>query len=188
MANADVLPFDFTHLYNTVKDYVNDLSSLLQTSRESTQLENQVIRSGTYSIGEDPTKKYIVPVTKPEVPYLNFSPLQNALEELKNSGDSLKIAFEKKIESESASAVFNQSLYRAEQQLLNESGLPGRAWYKHTLYAPGLYTGYGVKTMPGIREAIEQRNWKVAQEQIDADAKTINNLSGYLMRITRVSQ
>ena len=77
------------------------------------------------------------------------------------------------------SAAFNQSLYRAEQQLLNEPGLPRRSWYKHVLYAPGYYTGYGVKTMPGIREAIEQRNWNEAQEQIVTDARIIAKLAEY---------
>lgn len=64
------------------------------------------------------------------------------------------------------------------QRNLN-TGLTRRAWYKHTLYAPGLYTGYGVKTLPGIREAIEQRNWEEAQQQIGVDAKTIIRLAEY---------
>jgi N-acetylated-alpha-linked acidic dipeptidase len=85
------------------------------------------------------------------------------------------------------SEAFNKSLYRAEQQLLNETGLPRRAWYKHTLYAPGAYTGYGVKTMPGIREAIEQRNWKEAQEQIEVDAKTITKLAEYFKALSTSS-
>ena len=77
------------------------------------------------------------------------------------------------------SLAFSQSLHRAEQQLLNDTGLPHRAWYKHTLYAPGSYTGYGVKTLPGIREAIEQRNWNEAQQQIAVDAKAIIKLAEY---------
>jgi N-acetylated-alpha-linked acidic dipeptidase len=67
----------------------------------------------------------------------------------------------------------------AEQQLLNETGLPRRSWYKHSIYAPGYYTGYGVKTMPGIREAIEQGNWKEAQDQIETDAKILTKLAEY---------
>ena len=180
MANADVLPFDFTHLYNTIDNYSKDLISLLQKTKETTDIENQIIKSGGYTIGEDPTKKLINPVVKSEVPYLDFSPLQNALEALKKSTDSLKSIYENKIKTNSSSASFNQSLYRAEQQLLSETGLPRRAWYKHTLYAPGFYTGYGVKTMPGIREAIEQRKWKEAQEQIEVVAKAINRLADYL--------
>ena len=188
MANADILPFDFTHLYNTVNDYSNDLISLLQKTKESTDVENKVIKSGGYLVGGDPAKKYIVPALKSEVPYLDFSPLQNALEKLKKNADSLQIVFQNKIKANSVDLAFNQSLYRAEQQLLNETGLPRRTWYKHTLYAPGFYTGYGVKTMPGIREGIEQRKWKEAQEQIEVDAKVIGRLSDSLMRITTVNK
>ncbi|MEO9022216.1 MAG: transferrin receptor-like dimerization domain-containing protein [Ginsengibacter sp.] len=180
MANADVLPFDFTHLYKTIDEYSNELQNLLQSTRESTEIENQMILSNDYAIGEDPTKKLKNPVAKPEVPYLDFSPLQNALVELKKSTDNLKAVFKNKVKTNSASVAFNQSLYRAEQQLLSETGLPRRPWYKHTIYAPGFYTGYGVKTMPGIREAIEQREWKEAQEQIVVDAGAITKLSDYL--------
>jgi N-acetylated-alpha-linked acidic dipeptidase len=180
MANADVLPFDFTHLYNTINGYADELTKLLNDSRESTETENKIIYSGDYKVGNDPTKKLIAPVAKSAVPYLDFSPLQNALVELKKSADSLKVVFQNKIKDNSVSKEFNQALYQAEQQLLNENGLPRRAWYKHTIYAPGFYTGYGVKTMPGIREAIEQREWKEAQEQISIDAKAITKLSDYL--------
>lgn len=79
-------------------------------------------------------------------------------------------------------------MYQAEQQLLTTTGLPRRGWYRHSLYAPGFYTGYGVKTLPGIREAIEQRNWKEAQDQINIDAQAINKLSNYLMNIASVNK
>ena len=179
MADADGLPFDFTHLYKTIETYSNDLITLLKRDRENTELENQIINSGSYSVGEDPTKKYHIPLVKPEAPYLDFSPMQNALQKLGNSVDSLNVVYQKNIRKNSMSLTFSQSLHRAEQQLLNDTGLPRRAWYKHTLYAPGSYTGYGVKTMPGIREAIEQRNWNEAQQQIEVDAKAIMRLAEY---------
>ena len=91
----------------------------------------------------------------------------------------MQSTFKEKIKDNNVSVSFNESLYKAEQQLLNETGLPRRSWYKHTLYAPGFYTGYGVKTMPGIREAIEQRNWKEAEEQVEIDAKAIKKLADY---------
>ncbi|MGS0748575.1 M28 family metallopeptidase [Halpernia sp. GG3] len=180
MAQADVLPFDFTHLYKTIDGYSEELQSLLKSSRESTKVENQIIQSNTFAVGQDPTKKLVLPTAKPEVPYLDFSPLQNALEDLKTSTDNLKVAFQNKINTNSSDAAFNQSLYQAEQQLLSDTGLPRRPWYKHTIYAPGFYTGYGVKTMPGIREAIEQRRWSEAQEQVMVDAKSIKKLADYL--------
>ena len=183
MANADVLPFDFTHLYKTIHEYSNELTDLLQKTRESTEVENQIIRSGDYTAAEDPTKKFVSPVVKPEVPFLDFAPLQNSLQLLKKSADSLKVVFQQR-EKAGASVSFNKALYQAEQQLLTETGLPRRPWYKHTIYAPGFYTGYGVKTMPGIREAIEQRNWKEAQEQIAIDAAAITKLANYLSDIS----
>ena len=67
----------------------------------------------------------------------------------------------------------NEILYKVERSLINDNGLPRRPWYKHQIYAPGYYTGYGVKTLPGIREAIEQRNWKEAQENIVIVSKTL---------------
>ena len=103
---------------------------------------------------------------------------------MKKSTDSLKVVYQNKIKSGAVDENFNKSLYTAEQQLLEEAGLPRRSWYKHTIYAPGFYTGYGVKTMPGIREAIEQRNWKEAQEQIQVDANAIKKLAQYLDEIS----
>ena len=82
-----------------------------------------------------------------------------------------------------ASDVLNKALYQAEQQLLLPQGLPRRPWYRHAVYAPGFYTGYGVKTLPGIREAIEQRNWTEAQAQIQLAADAINRLNNYLQQI-----
>lgn len=186
MANADVLPFNFTHLYSTIKEYAEELEKLLDDSRKSTQIENELIAANAYKIGEDPTKNLLAPKAKSEVPFLDFSPLQNALSTLKKDSDSLEIAFQNKINDNKVVPNFNQSLYRAEQQLLNKDGLPRRDWYKHTIYAPGFYTGYGVKTMPGIREAIEQRNWAEAQEQIKINAEAINRLADYLKSAYKV--
>ena len=180
MANAKVLPFDFSHLYKTIDGYSSELQSLLNSTRQSTEIENKMISANDYSVGNDPTKKWVLPVAKSEVPFLDFSPLQNALQDLKKSVDSLKKVFQQKVKTDAPTEEFNKSLYHAEQQLLTDNGLPRRAWYKHTIYAPGFYTGYGVKTMPGIRGAIEQREWKEAQEQIIIDAKVIINLSDYL--------
>jgi N-acetylated-alpha-linked acidic dipeptidase len=80
----------------------------------------------------------------------------------------------------------NKLLYQAEQQLLSEAGLPRRGWYKHTIYAPGFYTGYGVKTLPGIREAIEQRNWTEAQEQIEIAASALEKYTNTIDQASKI--
>jgi len=184
MAQADELPFDYTHLTKTVDSYMQDLVKLMETMRQSTEMENQLIKSGDYAVAEDPTKPFVVPDPKPKVPFLDFSPLQNALKKMGTSVDSLNVVYQNNLKSGKVSIEFNQALYRAEQQLLSEKGLPRRSWYKHTLYAPGYYTGYGVKTMPGIREAIEQRNWKEVQEQIEVDANVLDKLAVYFNGMT----
>jgi len=180
LADADVLPFEFKDLSKQISGYVNELIALQDQTRESTELENQLITSGDYKLAADPLKTFIVPATKETVPYLDFSPLQNAVAALQKSTDSLSAISAKAITKAGDHDALNKKLYEAEQQLLLVNGLPRRGWYKHALYAPGFYTGYGVKTMPGIREAIEQRSWKEAQEQIVLIADTINKLAAYL--------
>jgi N-acetylated-alpha-linked acidic dipeptidase len=185
MANANVLPFDFRTLNKTVNTYAKELMDLLQQTKENTELENQLIKSNDYTLAADPTKIFIVPKPKEDVPYLDFSGLQNALAALQKSSDSLSSVCNKAITLTGDHEAFNKALYQAEQQLLYTKGLPKRSWYQHTLYAPGFYTGYGVKTMPGIREAIEQRNWKEAQEQIHIDADALSKLASYLNKIAK---
>ena len=183
-SQADCLPFDFTHLYSTVNSYSVEVNDLLNSGRENAEIENELIKSNAYISGEDPAKGLTPPPMNEEVPYLDFSPLQNAIKRLGNSTDSLKILYEKFVATDQISEKFNKSLYMAERQLINEEGLPRREWYKHVLYAPGYYTGYAVKTLPGIREAIEHKNWKEAQEQIITASEFINKLADYLKHIS----
>lgn len=177
MADADNLPFDFTNLYKTANSYTNDLMNLANNMREATNVENEALKKGEYKLAADPTKTYIQPKPKTEVPYLDFSPLQNAMVAFKKSADSLKSILKN---SSSPDAERNLDLAHAEQHLLFANGLPLRSWYKHSLYAPGLYTGYGVKTMPAIREAIEQRNWKEAQDEINNTAQVLEKFAAFL--------
>ncbi|MBO9731783.1 MAG: M28 family peptidase [Chitinophaga sp.] len=177
LADAVNLPFDFRKLYETVNGYVNELTELTSNMREATAINNQLIREHKYELATDSAAHLLPPAAKSEVPYLDFSPLQNALIGLDSTTATLA-------KSRPAGAAVNKALYQAEQQLLNDKGLPARTWYKHTLYAPGFYTGYGVKTIPGVREAIEQRRWTEAQEQIGIVADAITRLSAYLGKIS----
>jgi N-acetylated-alpha-linked acidic dipeptidase len=187
-ADAELLPFDFRSLYKTINVYVGEVSALLDQLRESTSVENQLIKEKRYTYAEDPTKPELPPSIKDEVPFLNFSGLQNAMNELEKSTTKLADVMSKPSLTTEQKNVINKKLYQAEQRLLTEKGLPRRGWYRHTIYAPGFYTGYGVKTLPGIREAIEQRNWKEAQEQIELDASVIKGFSTYLDSISQSVQ
>ena len=186
MADAELLPFDFTALFKTISSYVTEVVTLADQMRETTSLENQLIKEKRYNFAADPTKHEHAPVAKDEVPFLNFAGLQNAMSEFEKSSKTLSdILAAGKLDAAQKVAI-NARLYRAEQQLLTEKGLPRRGWYRHTIYAPGFYTGYGVKTLPGIREALEQRNWKEAQENIDIDATVLKNFAAYLNTVASI--
>jgi N-acetylated-alpha-linked acidic dipeptidase len=73
-----------------------------------------------------------------------------------------------------------------ERALSRTEGLPGRPWYRHQIYAPGRYTGYGVKTLPAVREAIELRNWREAEEQAVVAGRTLEGFAAHLDRATAV--
>ncbi|MBI3220115.1 MAG: M28 family metallopeptidase [Bacteroidetes bacterium] len=177
IANAEVLPFDFAAFHKTVNTYVTEVTTLLDNLRESTEIENQMIREKRYVLAQDPTEKYVPPVVKESVPYLNFSSLQNAILQLEKSTAKYAELAAANPNPLTNRNQLNELLYKSERKLLVDAGLPRRAWYKHTIYAPGFYTGYGVKTLPGVREAIEQRSWKEAQEQIEIAAKALENFN-----------
>jgi N-acetylated-alpha-linked acidic dipeptidase len=183
MADATLLPFDFRALYKTINGYTTELMTQLDEMRETTTLTNQLIREHVFGNATDTALHLMEPGAKDEVPYLNWSSLQNALNRLEKVTGRLADTLTKSRPTGAHAVAVNQALYRAEQQLLSDNGLPRRPWYRHSIYAPGFYTGYGVKTMPGIREAIEQRNWKEAQEQIEIDAAVLNKFSSYLASI-----
>jgi N-acetylated-alpha-linked acidic dipeptidase len=173
LANADVLPIDFNSFYKTVAEYATELKTLLDNTRAETEAENKMINDKLFDLAKDPTKQYLSPKLKSNVPFLNFSSLENSLVQLKTNAEEFQRLYGNGTQlSPDKLNALNTILYKAERSLIQEKGLPRRSWYKHQVYAPGFYTGYGVKTLPGIREGIEQRNWTEAQENIEIVART----------------
>lgn len=177
-ANADILPFDFRSLHKSISKYVTEVISLTDEMRESTAANNEAIKGKHYITANNVTEPLLPPALNEDVPYLNFSSLQNAVAGLEKATVALQVVSSSQPAARKA-GLLNYKLFHAEQSLLT-TGLPRRNWYRHSIYAPGFYTGYGVKTLPGIREAIEQRNWKEAQEQIEVTAAAIGKLVIYL--------
>ena len=178
LAEADVLPFDFTVLHKTVKGYITELIENVDQLREKAMVENNLINNKAYVIAADPTEKISTPSLVKEVPFIDFSPILNALSNLEKAAKRLE-QVKQTADVKQLNAI-NAKIYAAEQSLLTDAGLPRRPWFKHSLYAPGFYTGYGVKTIPGVREAIEQKNWAETNQQINEVAKSLNKLSSYL--------
>jgi len=186
LANADVLPFDFANFADTVGVYVNEVTRLADSLREDAKTANQMITSGMWRAVQDPTDKLSTPKLKSEVPNINFEPLKNALAKLKNSAAEYQKAAAGKQLSASERKTLDDILYKSERLLTRSEGLPRRDWFRHQIYAPGFYTGYGVKTLPGVREALEQRDWTEAQEQILIVSRTIEGFSAQIDRAAKV--
>ncbi len=180
LANAEVLPFEFQHFSKTVASYLEEVIKLADDLRSKTEKENRMIREGIYEAASDPTKVFVVPKPKEEVPFFNFAPLQNAVNKLKKQATAFGKVFESTDLGKEKSEQLNQLFKDMERALTLEKGLPRRPWYTHQIYAPGFYTGYGVKTLPGVREALEQRDFVEAQDQIYVLGKV---LEGYNEKI-----
>ena len=178
---ADVLPFDYNVLTSTIAGYLNDVKSLIETMRSDVELENKLVEENIFKLAADPKLSRVLPNKQNSVPFLEFGSLDNALHQLSQSTQQLKQLLPKADQLTADDLVrLNKILFTAEQRLLNENGLPRRPWYKHQVYAPGFYTGYGVKTLPGVREGIEEKNWKEAQERIGVLSSTLISFNGVI--------
>jgi N-acetylated-alpha-linked acidic dipeptidase len=186
LANADTLPFEFTNFADTVNRYATEVMRLADTMRDETRVLNDQINNGMLLAVQDPKLKYVVPKPKEEVPFLNFSPLQNAVASLNESAKRFQKAGAGKNLSVEARKQLDLALMNTERTMTRSQGLPRRDWFRHQIYAPGFYTGYGVKTLPSIREAIEQRDWREASEQIAIVAKVIENAADAIDRATQL--
>jgi N-acetylated-alpha-linked acidic dipeptidase len=122
------------------------------------------------------------------VPFLNFAPLQNALLKLQASAraydaERSRTGADPKLTAEQAKALDNL-LIQVERAMTRPEGLPRRPWFRHQFYAPGFYTGYGVKTLPGVREALEQRDWKELDAQMPVLAQTVEAVAARIDQAT----
>jgi N-acetylated-alpha-linked acidic dipeptidase len=175
LADADVMPFQFTHLADTAQTYVRELQALLKERQDEVRERNRQIEDGVFAAVADRRRPVKAPAVEEVPPALNFAPLENAVTGLTRAADRYRKAFEAaraKMTPEAARAV-NVRLIQSERELTDAAGLPRRPWYRHLLYAPGYYTGYAVKTMPGVREAIEEKNYAEADAEIVRVARAL---------------
>lgn len=184
-ANAEVLPFDFGNFANTVQVYTSEVKKELEAARTKAEDHNKVLAEGRFEAAADPKEPFTKPTPMSVAPYLNFAPLDNALVALEQSAKAFAQA-SSKFSGLSADKLkeLNEILYKTERKLIHTDGLPRRPWYRHQIYAPGFYTGYGVKTLPMIREAIEQKNWAEAEVGI---LRVAGVLEGFVGEVERAS-
>jgi N-acetylated-alpha-linked acidic dipeptidase len=169
VADADVLPLQFAGFADAVDGYVSELHDLTEQKRKAAEELGRLLDRNAFTLASDPTRPVLAPERDPDVPYLDLAPLDNVAARLKKSAKGYDDLYQKlgagtsKL-SPAQSRELDELLRGMEGTLLYAHGLPGRDWYKHLIYAPGLYTGYGVKTLPGVREAIEQNHWDEANQ------------------------
>jgi N-acetylated-alpha-linked acidic dipeptidase len=176
LAGAELLPFEFTGLSDTVNVYLQELKKLADDSREAIAERSQQLDEGLFRAVNDPRRPTRAPKREELPPHLNFAPLEDAAEALARSAQRYQVALQRaRLAGAPAGALaaLNQMLIQSERRLTDPAGLPRRAWFKHLLYGPGVYTGYAVKTLPGVREAIEQKRWTEADTEIGRVAKVL---------------
>ncbi len=191
LANAEVLPFDFNAVADTVSTYVDELMALTDELRRSTDEHNRCLRDNTLLVAADARETFVAPAPEAAVPFHNFAPLQNAVAKLRESVAAHEAALnELQASGRTLSAeqrrALDEVLMHAEQSFTRPEGLPRRPWYVHQLYAPGWYTGYGVKTLPAVREAIEERHDDEAEAQIPLAARSIEAYAAGVARATAI--
>ena len=157
LADAPLLPYEFADLARTVRGYADEIQKQAAAASKPVELREVYAQLGR-------------------------------LEADSHSYDEALTAVEKRLGQAPAEklAKVNEALFRTERGLLGPKGLPGREWYRHELYAPGLYTGYGAKTLPGIREAVEGSRWDEANQQADQVAQGLKALNTQVEEATRL--
>ena len=150
LADSSVLPFEFGHFATTVNGYLEEIQKEAKGKGQA----------------------------------LDFSGLTKQLDALKQSSakyDALLAAAMQKGTVDAAHAnALNAALLKTERVLTRQEGLPNREWYKHQIYAPGFYTGYGVKTVPGVREAVDSQDWALAKRETTVVEQCLSQMNQYV--------
>ena len=198
LADADLLPFAFTNMAETIGGYLTELQKLRDARADAIAERNLQLDEGVFAATSDPQAPTHAPKREALAPFLSMAALQNAVDALRRAADDYEAAVTKAHENGGAAlaraslAGINAKLMQVERALTSQAGLPKRPWYKHLMYAPGLYTGYGVKTMPAAREAIELGRWDEANtelgriaEVIDAQARLVRSAAEALAQAAK---
>ena len=180
LSEARILPFKFSNFIDTVNLYLGQIQHFSDNIREERKNINSLLADDVYRLALDPGKSISPPNQGTSVPYFNFSLLNNSLAALSTAIYEYENAYQEKQISNENVVKLNKLLYQSERVMTRDHGLPNRPWYKHHIYAPGFYTGYGVKTLPGIREAIEENDFDLVDHQISIVADIINELTDNL--------
>jgi N-acetylated-alpha-linked acidic dipeptidase len=188
LADAEVIPYEYAAVADTIAKYVTDLEKLLKDKQDAISERNLELEEGAFNAAADPRKTFVPPPREAVPPYMNFAPLKNGVESIKRSADRYQAAVAK-TQAEGAPTLSQQSvdslnthLLRIQRAFLTERGLPERPWFKHQVYAPGAYTGYGAKPIAAVREYMDEKKWAEAELQVPLVAKVLEDVAAAIGR------
>jgi N-acetylated-alpha-linked acidic dipeptidase len=196
-AQADVIPGRQADFAGSIAGYADELHALVDSARQKNRELGRLLDDGAYRLAADPQSPRAPPPRAPEPPVVNFAPLDEAVKRLQTSAAAFDREYARALDDGApasgapaaghaasdarvARARLNAILATLERTLTDPRGLPQREWYRHMIYAPGAYTGYGVKTLPGIREALEEARWDEAAQYLGVVARALNAYSAQL--------
>ncbi len=188
LADADTPVQRYGDFADTVSGYLDEVKRLAEAKRDEAAQRTRLLAAGAYRLADDPTVSRGDPAPLPASPKLDFGPMDRAVARLKASAT----AFDQTLSTKGATLSSAQkkrldaALMPLEQKLLRDKGLPFRPWYKNMIYAPGRFTGYGAKTLPGVREAIEERRFDDAATYIGLTAEALTDYAAGLDAATAV--
>jgi N-acetylated-alpha-linked acidic dipeptidase len=189
VADSDLPVQNASDFANAVSNYLDQIKKLADDERDEAEAQAKLLHDRAFQLAADPTKPGGLPTPLDRVPQFDFAPLKNAVDRLKRAAKSYDDALAKNGAHLSAIQVarLQALMVTIDQTLAPENvGLPGRSWYKNLVYAPGRYTGYESKTLPGVREAIEDRRWPDVNRYIPLTAQALNAYSDRLDAATAV--
>jgi N-acetylated-alpha-linked acidic dipeptidase len=188
LADADTPVQRYGDFAETVAGYVDEVKKLADTKRDEAAARTRLLAAGAYKLSDDPTVSRGDPAALPASPKLDFAPMDSAVAKLKASAQGFDQALSAKVATltPAQKKALDAELLTLEQRLLRDKGLPFRPWYRNMVYAPGRFTGYGAKTLPGIREAIEERRFDDAATYIGLTAEALGDYAAGLDAATKV--
>jgi len=183
LADAELIPFEYTEMAETIGRYVTELEKILKEKQDEITERNLELKEGVFTAISDPQKTSVPPPREAVPPYMNFAPLKNGVEAIKRSAERYQAAIAK-VQAEGASEPSSQTLNSLNTDLLaiqrtflTERGLPERPWFKHQVYAPGAYTGYGAKPLAAVREYMDEKKWAEADAQIPGVGRVLDDVA-----------
>jgi N-acetylated-alpha-linked acidic dipeptidase len=182
LAQADTPPQRFGDFAETVGRYLGEVKKLEADRRAEDEKRAKLMGDGSFRLASDPLKPVGAPGADAATPHIELAALENAVDRLKTSAAAYDAAYVAKGANLTPQqrGKLNGLLADIDQLLLDPRGLPGRPWFRNMVYAPGRFTGYGAKTLPGVREAIEERRFDDANEYAGRIAKVLDAYSARL--------